>query len=144
MLESSAENGYLPPGEHPATLDEIEERFATNIRRREIMVGLRLVVDQMLQRGVQTIWVDGGFVTDKPRPKDVDVVYVPPPGADTSTWGSIASNNRQVTKDLYKVDLWTHPSPQGVGRVPIKDWFQLDRSDVPKGIIALTVEEDTE
>ncbi len=140
MLESTPKYGYLPPGEHPATLDEIEARFATNIRRREIMTGLRRVVDQLIDHGVDTIWIDGGFVTDKPRPKDVDVVYVPPEGADTSSWGSVASNNRQETKDIYRVDLWKHPSPQGLARIPIKDWFQKDEPGVVKGIILLTME----
>src|SRR2546421_7238272 len=61
---TSDSNGcYLPAGDHAATLAEIEVRFATNHRRREIFKGLVFVVERLRERGVTEIWVDGSFVT---------------------------------------------------------------------------------
>lgn len=71
--------GYLPAGDHRGTWDELVERFGGTYGRRQILQGLRFVLDQLRSRGVTLVWIDGSFTTDKPRPRDVDVIYVPLP-----------------------------------------------------------------
>jgi hypothetical protein len=141
MLECDPVTGYLPAGEHRASLDEIAEAFAWNFRRREILTGLTWVVGELLQRGVTTIWIDGSFVTADPRPQDVDVVFVPE-GADTSGWNLLSFARQKELKKLRRVHLWPHPSPQtrkrgGVGTVPLVEWFKSDEDDIAKGIVLL-------
>jgi hypothetical protein len=70
----------LPSGIHDANDAQVKEAFveafADNGRRRQVYEGwnsfrsiLRSIVD------VEEEYVDGSFVTGKPRPKDIDVSY---------------------------------------------------------------------
>lgn len=71
------DNGYLPPGIHPATLDEIAERFGrdSEIRRVEIE-SLGWLVDLARQAGVVRIVIDGSFITDVFETNNVDCVLL--------------------------------------------------------------------
>lgn len=145
MLEIDRTTGCLAPGTHPATLQEVERVFGDGVRRRQIIAGLRFVVTKLVGFGVETIWLDGSFVTTKLRPNDVDVVYVPPVGADTSQWGILAFARRTELKKLHMVDLWPHPSPQptagGFSTVPLIDWFRGNRDGTEKGVVELVARE---
>ncbi len=66
------ENGELPPGEHQASLDEIELIYALNDRRKLLMRGLRDATNNFELSGVKRIWIDGSFITDKEEPNDID------------------------------------------------------------------------
>ena len=71
------DNGYLPPGIHPATLDEIATRFGVESELRRVqMQSLRWMVDLAWQAGVLRIVLNGSFVTDKYDPNDVDCVLL--------------------------------------------------------------------
>jgi hypothetical protein len=134
--------GLLPPGEHDATLDEVETRFATNRQRRKIFVGLRFVVEGLRAQGVKDIYVDGSFVTAKERPNDAEVVFIVPEGANTRSWGLLAWHRHDDLKRQKLIDLWPWPAPQRVpGRAlqlqTILDFFLTDRSGTPKGVIHL-------
>jgi hypothetical protein len=140
--------GYLPGGDHDATLQEVRDRFGYNHRRREILTGLEHVLGLLAQKGVTTIWLDGSFVTDKMRPSDVEVIYLPPPNEDPSTWPDhewISPKRRGDCKIHHRVDLWHYPSYQISKKKPIpgppitiKEYFATDRDDRPKGLVHLT------
>jgi hypothetical protein len=137
--------GYLPPGDHQASLEEVGKRLATNHRRQVIFEGLVHIASLLGQHGVTRIWLGGSFVTDKLRPNDVDVVFEPPPGARTGTWGELALSRRAETKRLRRVDLLPSsmimPSKKtAFPLVTIKTWFGTDRDDVPKGMIEVVEE----
>jgi len=135
--------GCLPPGEHGATLGEIEQTFGTgNFRRRELFKRLEWVLHELRTKGVTRIWVAGSFVTSKERPGDVDVVYEPPEKADPDTWGILSPWQRKRLKDREKVDLWKMPSyqppdPQLGMRPTILDYFKRDIDGNSKGVITL-------
>ena len=75
MIPDFDDNGYLPPGIHPATLDEIVERFGTGSEMRESeMESVRWLVDLAKRAGVKRIILNGSFVTDTLEPNDVDCV----------------------------------------------------------------------
>jgi len=139
------ELGYLPPGEHEATLEEVEQTFGLrNFRRREIMKGLKRVLEQLKARGVETVFLDGSFVTEKERPNDVDTIYVAPPGADPATWGLLSPQRQGDLRRVDRVHLWSHPSLQppkhpGAPPKPLVEFFQTDRDDNPKGIVKLSL-----
>jgi hypothetical protein len=67
----------LPPGLHDATLDEVEQRFATNGTRARLMEGLRLGCEALRVAGCSVVYVDGSFVTEKPFPGDFDACWYP-------------------------------------------------------------------
>jgi len=71
------EHGNLPPGIHPATLAEVEERFgrSTEVRRAEIQ-SLHWLVDLAKRAGIERLIVNGNFVTDVFEPNDVDCVLL--------------------------------------------------------------------
>ena len=70
--------GALPPGDHRATLEEIETRFGFTPRRRWLLKGLRSAVRAFWAAGIEEIIIDGSFCTEKPDPGDVDGYWVEP------------------------------------------------------------------
>lgn len=69
--------GYLPPGIHPTTLDEIAERFGHDSELRRVqMESVRWLIDLARQAGVLRIVLNGSFVTDVLEPNDVDCVLL--------------------------------------------------------------------
>src|SRR5207302_11000305 len=77
MIPDFNDDGYLPPGIHPATLDEIAARFGQENELRQVqMQSLRWLVDLARRAGVQRIIVNGSFVTEKYEPNDVDCLLL--------------------------------------------------------------------
>lgn len=77
------EDGRLPVGRHPGTLDDVHDRCvlgAPNTERRQDLFGSLMTFVSLTQRivGPSRLWIDGGFVTAKTRaPFDIDVVIKP-------------------------------------------------------------------
>ena len=70
-------DGYLPPGIHPATLEEVAARVGQESELRQAqMESLRRFVDLARRAGVKRLVVNGSFVTDKWEPNDVDCVLL--------------------------------------------------------------------
>src|SRR5260370_16509852 len=77
MIPAFNDDGYLPPGIHPATLEEIAARFGQESEIRQVqMAALRWLVDLARRAGVQRLVVNGSFVTDKVEANDVDCVLL--------------------------------------------------------------------
>jgi hypothetical protein len=64
--------GALPPGDHKATLKEINRRFGFTPRRRWLLKGLRTSVEAFWKAGIDEIFIDGSFCSQKPDPGDID------------------------------------------------------------------------
>src|SRR5438128_18550 len=77
MIPPFNDDGYLPPGVHPATLLEIAARFgeASELRRVE-MESIRWLVELARRAGVQRLVINGSFVADRLEPNDVDCVLL--------------------------------------------------------------------
>src|SRR5439155_20037619 len=77
MITPFDESGVLPPGVHPATLDEIEARFGRESEIRRVqMESIRWMVELARRAGAQRIVLNGSFVTDIMEPNDVDAVLL--------------------------------------------------------------------
>jgi hypothetical protein len=77
MIPEFNDDGYLPPGIHPATLEEVAARFGQESEvRLNQMESLRWLVDLARRAGVLRLVVNGSFVTDKLEPNDVDCVLL--------------------------------------------------------------------
>lgn len=81
------DEGRLPPGDYPLTLDELErsvlvigDENADNswdtAWRLELVQNLRVLLDQLWTEGFTEIYIDGSFATDKLRPGDIDGYFV--------------------------------------------------------------------
>lgn len=77
MIPIFDENGYLPPGIHPASLDEMAVRFGRDSEvRKAQMESLRWLVGLARRAGVIRLVVNGSFVTDTLEPNDLDCVLL--------------------------------------------------------------------
>jgi hypothetical protein len=77
MIPDYNDNGYLPPGIHRATVEEMATRFGQESEVRQAqMESLRWLIDLARKAGVQRIVVNGSFVTEKLEPNDVDCVLL--------------------------------------------------------------------
>src|ERR1035437_1577782 len=68
--------GALPPGDHRA--EEIGSRLGFSPRRRWLLQGLHIAVKAFRAAGVEDIFIDGSFCTEKPDPGDVDGYWAEP------------------------------------------------------------------
>jgi hypothetical protein len=123
------EQGYLPPGTHGATLDEIAERFGSESELRRVqMDSLRWLVDLARRAGVLRIIVDGSFVTDVYEPNDVDCVLLI--GNDYPR-DTIADDELQQGLPFIQAETAT----QDVFDYYVNTYFATDRRNMPKGMI---------
>jgi hypothetical protein len=78
MLPQFNNNGYLPPGIHLCTAEELADRFGEGSPERVVETQELLdFVAWAKQAGIDRIIVNGSYVTDKTAPNDVDVVILP-------------------------------------------------------------------
>lgn len=78
MIPQLTSNGYLPPGIHPATIEEVEKRFGRfdrSDRRPRLFEQLLKFINDARQAGfVKRVVLAGSFVSSKAEPNDFDVV----------------------------------------------------------------------
>lgn len=80
MIPELTADGFLPLGRYRATEGEIEDRFVTGIptpRRAEVWSHwLQATSHLRALVPVCAAWLGGSFLSQKPEPDDVDVLYV--------------------------------------------------------------------
>ncbi len=135
----------LPPGVHEASFGEVEAAFATSAWRRELFGGLVDASERLRVAGCPTIYLDGSYVTGKPRPGDFDACW-DPSGVDGSKLDPVFlefGNGRAAQKAAFKGEFF--PSSMicaDVGQAFI-EFFQLDRfTGNKKGIISISLSAD--
>ncbi len=129
MIPDLNHNGYLPPGIHPATLDEIAARFGTEPELRRVqMESLRWTVALAWRAGVRRIVVNGSFVTDKWEPNDVDCVLLVGPDYphDADADAELQSGLPFITIELGNRKRFAEFT---------ETIFATDRNEFPKGLI---------
>lgn len=67
----------LPSGIHPATLEDVRERFAVNQKRRRLLTGFIRGAEILFKAGCPYLFLDGSYVTEKEQPGDYEVVWHP-------------------------------------------------------------------
>ena len=73
MIPDFNDDGYLPPGIHRATLEEIVARFGQEPELRQAQTeSLRWLLDLAKRAGVLRLVIDGSYVTNKWEPNDID------------------------------------------------------------------------
>ena len=129
MIPEFNDHGYLPPGIHPATLDEITERFGTESELRRVqMESLRWMIELAWKAGVLQIVVNGSFVTDKYEPNDVDCVLLVGPDYPQDP---IADSELQSGLPFITMELGNRKRFAEFTQMI----FATDRDEFPKGLI---------
>ncbi len=134
----------LPPGMHAATLDEVEQRFATNPARRGLFEGLLLAAWSLYLAGCARIYLDGSFVTAKPNPRDYDACW-DPAGVDPNKLDLVFrdfANKRQAQKEKFRGEFFPSTMLNKPSQ-PFLDFFQVDRfTGMKKGILLIVLTAD--
>jgi hypothetical protein len=129
MIPPFNDSGFLPPGIHPATLDEIDARFGRQSEIRRVqMESVRWMIDLARRAGAQRIVLNGSFVTDIIEPNDVDCVLLFPHGRRKDPKAF-----RELQDGLPFLDI-------AIARQKVFDrfvtrLFAADRTETPKGMV---------
>jgi hypothetical protein len=129
MIPPFNDNGVLPPGIHPATLDEIESRFGGQSEIRGVqMQSIRWMVDLAIKAGAERVVLNGSFVTDIIEPNDVDCVLLFLPGKQ---------QNREAIRELQRglpfLDIFLTDEVEFTELVD--KFYATDRLNEPKGMV---------
>jgi hypothetical protein len=143
VIPSFDERGNLPPGIHPATWDEIVERYATTERRGQLVDRLRSAIESLRAAGCSRVYLDGSFVTDKTDPGDFDGCWEAA-AVDPGLLDPVLldfRDRRAAQKAKYGGELFPAQFVAEPGGTTYLDFFQRDAlTRQPKGIIALDLE----
>jgi Family of unknown function (DUF6932) len=140
------ETGALPPGDHQATLEEIARRLIFTPRRRWLLTGLRAAIEAFWAAGIEEIYIDGSFCTEKPDPGDIDGYWVEP---DAEVYERIDPYWIDFTPVLaqpvrkwkwrmwsdHGVEFFIHPAMQATAEESFPAFFRHDREGRTRGVI---------
>jgi hypothetical protein len=131
MIPDFDDHGYLPPGLHRATLEEIEQRFGrqSGIRRVQ-MESLCWLVDLVRRVGVLRLIINGSFVTDISEPNDVDCVLLTGIGFPRD----IEAEN-DIINGLPFLEIQL-VNQEGFDFM-VETMFATDRDTIPKGMVEI-------
>ena len=122
--------GYLPPGIHRCTIDELAERFGHGSPERLVeMSELREFFAWCRQMGIGRALINGSFTTSKVAPNDVDVVVLL--GEDDPSLEKPRFDDDTRWPFLHIMVTPNEEAYQGWATVT----FASDRRNRPKGIV---------
>jgi hypothetical protein len=129
MIPDFNDIGYLPPGVHVATLDEIAARFGreSEIRRAQ-MDSVRWLVELARKAEVVRIILNGSFVTDALEPNDVDCALLL-----STDFPLDPTATAELVEGLPFVDL--HMTEPKEFEIMVEQLYASDRDAVAKGVI---------
>lgn len=141
MIPEFDENGNLPPGVYFCEWEEFKERFGNSFKRERMINGLELAITQLKAAGCRIIYINGSFVTSEPSPNDFDACY----DNDTVNIDYLRKNaprlinsfDRQAQKSKYQGEFFRSDEPVGDLGLNSFEFFQRDRMQNRKGIIAI-------
>lgn len=123
------EYGLLPEGIHDCGIEEIHDRLGFNEHRQGLIGGLLGVIEWLeTMPPVQSLIVDGSFVTDKERPSDIDAVAMITNLTERNqrAWVRAWQPEHSNLKQAHQVDLY--PTVIGQGH-NFASYFQYIRPD---------------
>lgn len=133
MIPEFTDFGYLPPGVHPASLEEIAIRFGSESEiRRAQMDSLRWLVEIAKKAGVHRLIVNGSFATDVFEPNDIDCALLP-----ANNFPLDPDAEAELIEGLPFIDL--HIVDAKEFALLVDQVFASDRDSVPKGVIEVVL-----
>lgn len=135
----------LPPGIHMADLSDVSAAFATNPWRRELHDGLVDACGRLRRAGCPTVYLDGSFISGKPKPGDFDACW-DPNGVDPAKLDGVFlrfENGRAAQKAAFKGEFFPSSMLCSDVGATFVEFFQQDRfTGQQKGIIAISLTAD--
>ena len=130
MIPDFNDDGYLPAGIHPATLEEIAVRFGQEPELRRVqMDSLRWLVDLAKRVGIQRLIVNGSFVSDKWEPNDIDCVLLRDrrfrwTKRAMPNYGRVCPSSKWRSWDKRNLNSTWKRSTRRIGRALQKEWWR--------------------
>jgi hypothetical protein len=142
MIPTFEPSGNLPPGIHSADWAEVVGQLGTNERRRALLGMLRPALAIFKLAGCVSVYLAGSFVSVKPYPGDIDVLWDP---ADVNTTvldlidplltdRSAEAHTAQVQR--YGAEFIATTEPR-LGLTFLEFFQTAKEDDSPKGILRL-------
>lgn len=134
-----ADTGNVPAGEHPATWQEMLDRYGYTLWRRRLLQGLLDALRRLRAAGCTRAYIDGSFVTAKERPSDFDVCWEAQ-GVDFDLVDDLLltfDKGRATQKAAFFGELFIADSKADPQGTLFRDFFQTDRDGRRKGIIVI-------
>jgi len=129
MIPPFNDNGYLPPGIHRATLEEVQERFGHGSEQRETLSqSLDWLIPLCRKAGIAKILLNGSFVTDRLEPNDIDCVLLSGPEYQDDHRATLELQQGLPFMDIQIVN-------ETVYNFFVEFVFSRDRDFIPKGIV---------
>ncbi|MEI8020209.1 MAG: hypothetical protein WCH39_18545 [Schlesneria sp.] len=129
MIPKFNDVGYLPPGIHLASLDEIAARFGEESElRRAQMDSVRWLVEMTKRAGILRVILNGSFVTDVFEPNDVDCAMLLSPDFPVDPVAAAELNDGLPFVDLHMVEA-------NEFAILVDKFYATDRDSIPKGVI---------
>lgn len=133
----------LKAGIHSLTLEQVEELFCSNGHRKKLFNRAVRGIKNLISAGVEEIYIDGSFVSDKEFPEDIDGCWMPNSAVDSKKIDPVLldfSNSREKMKTKYGVDFFSANIIESGSGKPFLEFFQTDRDGKRKGIIKIKLE----
>jgi hypothetical protein len=108
-IPALSDQGLLPAGRHPCALSDIPQVFCWNPYRKQLWEQFQAFWGwYQPQRWAGQIYLNGGFVTDKPEPEDIDMVTDLSGLDDARAYQALLymAQNQQKIFDTFKVHFW--------------------------------------
>ena len=107
MIPDLDEDGYLPPGIHEATFEELVERFGNSIQTRVLRTWALNELFNLVEEYAIGMYIDGSYVTNKIAPGDIDILLIVPEDFDYQTSeGQKLATFLRIAKTKYRLDLY--------------------------------------
>lgn len=131
------ECGYLPPGVHELTFKQLRQsilvRGDETIQswnepwRRRLVNNLEIVVQPLWILGIEGIYIDGSFCTNKEKPGDIDGYYEVDLGVQTreEAFEQLAILAHELNSlSPYPVWEWWNKRPNKEGKLKCEMWHR--------------------
>jgi hypothetical protein len=131
MLPPLNDHGYLPAGVHPASLDEVLDRFGSTSEIRRVQgQSLSWLLPLCHEAGVVRVIVNGSFVTNALEPNDVDCALLIGSAYDEASPAAVELN---VGLPFLSIQILRQPAFDALTLM----FFGTDRNGVGKGVVEI-------
>ena len=135
-LQFEESTGYLRPGTHIATWQDVVNLCGFNDHRKELLIGLRNALLNLKEAGCRVLYLDGSFVSMKTKPRDFDGAWEQQ-GVDLTRVDPVLltfTNGRRKMKEKFKGELFL-AHHIAIDSVYFRDFFKTDRVGIRKGVL---------
>ncbi|MBI5324228.1 MAG: hypothetical protein HZB41_02935 [Ignavibacteriae bacterium] len=139
---------------HPAGFKDINEneisqifvdQFINNDKRKYLVERFFVLLEKFKELGINAeVWIDGSFVTKKPEPGDIDIIFFL-----NGNEINILPNDKKMFLDYftkndiiklrYHCDIYVVLNNDPNWRSYWRGWFGYTRNEEPKGIYRLYI-----